>query len=163
NGDALGYWTLAQNLLHHRTFSLSIAYPFIAETVRTPGYPLFLTPFAALFSSPLFPVAFVQCLLGVATTIIFYQWLKDWAGKKGAAIGACVLSFDPVTLLHTPLIMTETLYNLLLVLAMICTWNACDKDLSKKHKSLAEPAMAGLFWALAAFVRPISIYLPLIL
>src|SRR5208282_3436468 len=75
-GDSLGYWTLAQNLLHHGVFSLSSSPPYAAETFRTPGYPFFLVPFAAAFRSPLIPVAGAQCLIGVLTVLIAWSWLE---------------------------------------------------------------------------------------
>lgn len=146
-GDSLGYWTLAQNLLKHAVFSASMTAPFSMETLRTPGYPLFLAPFAVFFQHPQLPVAIAQSIIGTLTVVWLWRWLYDWTGPKGAALGASILSFDPIILLHTPLVMSETLYTLLLSEALIYT---LDK----------RAARAGALWSATAFVRPISLFLP---
>lgn len=130
------------------------ASPFQPQTFRTPGYPLFLAPLAAVFPTGILPAVLLQCLLGGASAALAWAWLEPAAGKRGAAVAALVLALDPVLVLHTPLVMAEALFLLLVVAAAKTTWEALDDPAPR----LA--TRAGLWWTAAALVKPIALYLP---
>lgn len=153
-GDSVDYLGLAHALVERGVFSTSAAAPYAPQIVRTPGYPLFLAPFVAMLSSPYLAAAVAQSLLGAITVILAWRWFSRGASAKGAAFGALFLALDPVTVLHTPLMLSEALFMLLTVAAAALTVSALDDP---------EPrgaAAAGALWGLSVFVRPISLYLP---
>jgi len=153
-GDSLDYLALARNLAARGVFSTSAAAPFAPQIVRTPGYPLFLAPLAAVLSSPQFAAAVAQSLLGAATVVLAWRWLGRRDAGRGAAFGALFLALDPVTVLHTPLLLSEALFMILVVGAGSLTVAALDEP----RPRLA--AACGALWGAAIFVRPIALYLP---
>lgn len=155
--DSEAYLALAKNLLAHGVFSVDAAAPFSPQTLRTPGYPVFLLPFAALFGAPALPTALAQALLGAFTVVFFWRWLERTWGPRPAAAAALVLAWDPVSLFHTPLLLTETLFVFLVV------WALERSDAALADGSPGKAGAAGLLWSLSALVRPISFYLPLFL
>ncbi len=157
-GDSTGYLALAENLIAHGVFSTDQAAPFIANTIRTPGYPIFLSFFTALHASIVW-AAVVQSILGALSVVCLWNWLNRLGCGRGAVWAALMLAFDPVTVLNTPLISTEALFNFLLVSAAIMTW----VELRTMESQLVRAATTGVLWSLAALVRPISLLLPLLL
>ncbi len=153
-GDSLDYLALARNLAAHGVFSTSAAAPYAPQIVRTPGYPLFLMPLAAVFASPLFAAALVQSLLGAATVILAWRWMNARDAGRGALFAALFLALDPVLVLHTPLILSETLFVLLIVAAGALTVRALSEP------TVALAAACGALWGASLFVRPIALYLP---
>lgn len=153
-GDSQGYLALAANLNRWRTFTLGDMPQLLPETFRTPGYPVFLTPFLALFQNPILPIAAAQCLLGVLTAALAWRWYEGLGGRRGAMLATLVLSLDPVLLFHTPLIMTEALFLALMVPAAMLLW---DGEGFPRPESAAA---CGILLALAIMVRPIGLYLP---
>lgn len=161
--DSVEYLALAQNLISHGVFSSADSAPFIPNTFRTPGYPAFLS-LLTLLPSPVLFMALVQSFLGAWTAALFWNRLNRWGFGRGADWGALALALDPVTVLNTPLILAEPVFNFFLVLALIATWGELRAPRSEHGKApLARAAGAGLFWSLSAFVRPISLFLPLFL
>lgn len=153
-GDSLDYLGLARNLASRGVFSLSDAPPWAPQIVRTPGYPLFLTPLCALLASPQFAAALLQALLGAWTVVLAWRWFGRRDPARGAAVAALLLALDPVLVLHTPLILAEALFVLLLVAAAALTVEALGAP------TLALAAATGALWDAAILVRPIALYLP---
>ena len=127
---------------------------FAPQTFRTPGYPLFLAPLVAVLPSAVLPAVFLHCLMGGLSAALAWLWLEPSAGRRGAAVAALVLALDPVLVLHTPLLLAEALFLLLVVLAAKATWEALDAPDAR----LA--IRSGLWWTAAALVKPIALYLP---
>ena len=156
-GDSQGYLSIARNLLDWGLFSSSPQAPFLPETFRTPGYPIFLAALGALFNDPVLPAIFAQALLGAGSVILMWLWLEPVWGRRPAVIGTSVLAFDPVLVLHGPMILGETLYVFLLIAACLVFWR------ERESAGIKIGASCGLLFSAAAFVRPISLYLPLLL
>lgn len=152
--DSHGYLARAANLLQRGRFATGDA--LHVETFRTPGYPLFLAAFMALFGDPVLPAAFAQCLLGAWAAATAWVWLERAFGRR-SAWPAAVLALDPVTVFHTPLLLTETLFVFLLVAALASYWEVLE------HPTARGAMRSGLWSDLASLVRPISLYLPLLL
>ncbi len=150
--DSTGYLDLAGNLLHQRAFGSYEAGRWAAETSRTPAYPLWLAACAALHNDPALLASLLQCLLGTLTVALCWRWFEGLGGRKGAATGVLFLALDPVSVFHTPLLLSETLFVLFLVLSMLKVWTP--------GKGWGRAAIGGLLWGVTSLFRPISLYLP---
>lgn len=155
-GDTEQYLSLAENLSEGRGFTLETPAGPEPDIFRTPGYPLFLSAAGLLGEGPL-PAAALQCLLGAAASLMMWSWLASVAGSTGAAAGFLFFATDLMVVLHTPLLLTETLFLFFFVPAARFFWSAAGGG-APRHA-----ALAGLLLALATFARPVSIYLPAVL
>ncbi len=155
--DSLDYINLASNLTKGFGFFHFDGAVLSPETFRTPGYPLFLS--ILLF----FPVDIVrsavltQVVLNFVTVIIAWKCFENLAGSRGAIVGFLLFSLDYVFLMHVPMLLAETLFVFLLLLAAMITLNAI------KSYSLLKISYAGFMWAIVSFVKPVTLYSPFLL
>lgn len=156
--DSTGYHVLAHNLLRHGVFSGSEAAPFAPATGPTPGYPVFVSGVFALAGESAIAVALLQIALAGATVVVTV-WLAGRLGVSpgGATLAGLVVALEPVSVLHTVLLLTETLFTLVLIggLALLA-WHL--------HTGSGWALVAGaLLLGAATLSRPITLYLPLLL
>jgi len=151
-GDCRNYLDLAWSLRSAHAFALGS--PLSPQTYRTPGYPLLLSLLTFFPGSAARWAAVFQSAMGVGAAILLWRWLRRLTDERSATLGALVLALDPVLLFHTPLLLTETLFLGLILLAALATAESWEDA----RRGLA--ARAGLLWAAAAFVRPVSLYWP---
>ena len=149
--DSPQYILLAENLLEHGEFSRSEAAPFFPDIARTPGYPLFLIPFFKL-GIAIHWIALTQILLSAAIPLL----VLDIARKlelKGRWIAAIIPSIDLSLLLFAPVILSDSLFILLL------TWWIWWM-VSKEGK---QRLWGALILGLVILVRPIAQFIPFLL
>jgi hypothetical protein len=151
--DSDWYMFLAKRLLSVHTLAYTLS-PLEYETFRLPGYPVFLMPFVALFKDPGIWVALTQCALGSATVLLTWRWLREFCDARGATLGALIMGLDWVIVMHTPMILAETLVTFLQVLAFLLTWRALEAPTVK------DSALSGFVWGLSTLVKPIFLLLP---
>lgn len=123
---------------------------------RPPGYPLLLAPVRAL-SSSLLAAGLLQVAVGTLAA-----WLTYRAGRRligpGAALAAGMwVALDPATVVQSSRLLTEVPFSVAFAMWVLCTVRAL------RHESAVWAAGAGLALAASAFLRPISLYLPLLL
>ncbi|MDD5629026.1 MAG: glycosyltransferase family 39 protein [Elusimicrobia bacterium] len=135
--------------------------PFEANMFRTPGYPLLVAPWHHLSASPLFPavaMALLQCLAGALTVVLCWHWGARMAGRPGPAAGAAALvALEPAGIVHTPLLLTDTLHVTALAAAALLFWRLLKEDRP------AFAALSGLGFSAAIMLRPVALYLPALL
>lgn len=139
--DSRSYLAPASGLVQGKGFSLPDGRQ---DTLRTPGYPLFLAAHRALTPSYYFP-ALTQCLLDSATAVFVSLIALTLTSHPLASMAGMIYALDPVAAAQAPLILSETWFTFLLVSAV---WLAL----------LNSPA-AGFFCGLAALTRPVALYL----
>ena len=102
------YLPLARSLAYGHGFCLESGRP---TAYRPPLYPIILTPIIALFGDSLpWGIAALHLGLGLATVALTYLTARRWGlGSGRATIAACIVAFDPVALIWTRSVMTETL------------------------------------------------------
>jgi len=116
--DSLGYMQLAENVVKHHAYSMSQSEPLAPEHSRTPLYPLFISFFTFLnlgIESLIMVQILMSLLLCLAAVLITFEL----SGSKTAAFGAGMFTaLDVPSLMHANLVLTETLFTLLLVLGV---------------------------------------------
>src|SRR6185437_2108513 len=153
--DSAGYLKLAHHVRENHIFATTLSPFTVYETVRTPGYPFFLTPFVSPQGERILLIAFVQSSLGIITCWIAWRWMASVFPARGAIFGTLVLALDPVMVLHTPLVMAETLLSFFLLGALLATWRALS---SERWQATAQ---SGFLWSICAMIKPVSLYLPI--
>ena len=152
--DSHAYHHLALNLLKNGVFSRSLAPPFEAEVFRTPGYPLFLAMiYHVVGVHPLRAIAF-QIVLSLATLYLTYRIAERMFNEKVGLIAAGLLALDPVSLLHSQILMTETVFAFFLSLSVFFFLGVL-----KGERSYAGSGLGSFFLAMATYARPTSYYL----
>lgn len=156
--DAGEYQTLARNLAQHHAFSRSAQPPRHPEVLRTPGYPLFLAPFYALFHDPLVPILVAQLLLSLLLVFAVYRFcLELGLDRRVSGLAALLAAISPNIAFVSTKLVTETLFTLLLLITLL---------LFLRLRSLArarDAAACGACCGLLMLIRPIAVFFPFLL
>lgn len=150
-GDTRIYLDIADNLLKSGDFSIHPEPNIIPDSYIAPGYP-FLLAFFKLFTGALWPIGLFQVILGAVTAIFVYRLGGLW-NKKIGFIAALLFALEPTMAFWTPVILTESLYTFLFVLALY--WFVSGI----KRGSLRRYFLSGFILGLAALVRPGAQYI----
>ena len=127
------------------------------EIDRTPGYPMLLLPGIAL-GKPVLVTITLQVILSVLTVFLVYRTsARVFQDEKAAAAAALLYSFEPLSILYTTLILTETLFTLLIV--SFCFFLA---TYFRRQQALSTLILAAVSLSCSVYVRPVSYYLPFI-
>jgi hypothetical protein len=157
--DSFTYLTPALNMLHGFGFS-SEGQP---ETLRTPGYPLFLLPFVAM-RAPAGVIVVTNHLLDALLAAAIYVLARrngvapaispaNAAGIGGATrfaalAAALILGLDTITIHYANKILTETLSAFLIFAIFV---------ILMRRRSLAAMIFTGLLCGVLVLVRPVAI------
>jgi hypothetical protein len=153
--DAADYVTLAYDL---RAAYFDPHSPMFAMGLfRTPLYPLFLAPLLIPSEGDLGLAVAAQIVLGVLTVWLTILLATHLVGTRGALTAGALLAIDPVSAFFPSLIQPETLFGVFLV-AGSATWVA-----AVVRGSPRTAFAAGLIFGLAALVRPIGLFLPIVM
>jgi 4-amino-4-deoxy-L-arabinose transferase-like glycosyltransferase len=153
DADTRSYHLPALALLELHEFAVSPERPGVAETNRTPGYPVFLAAAYAVFGEKAAVVALLQIGLGLATIALAFVIGDRRGGSQIGFWSALLLALDPVSLTFHEILMTESLFTFLISAAALV--GLC----ASARRGWGMPAAVGLLIALATLVRPISYFL----
>jgi len=137
-------------LLHGQFFSGGVP-----ELERTPGYALFL---ALLRGAGPLAAILAQVLLSAASVLLVWRIARAvFTDERTALVAAWLFAFEPLSVLYSVLLLSETLFLTLFLLSLERL-----AEFLQSHR-LRTLAAAGLWLAAATFVRPVTYYLPLAL
>jgi len=149
--DTLSYLEPGRSLLLHGSF-VEAGLPDIA---RTPGYALFLA--VLCLASPI-AVALVQIVLSALSVVLVHRLaLAVFRGPRVALVAAWLFAFEPVSIIYSILLLSETLFLVLFLLSLVQVVEFL------RSRRLLVLAAAGLWLAAATIVRPVTCYLPIAL
>ncbi|MBI1888847.1 MAG: glycosyltransferase family 39 protein, partial [Candidatus Spechtbacteria bacterium] len=154
-GDSYLYQNSAQTLLKLGRFSQSLASPDAPQIVLTPGYPLFLAKIYSLFGIHNLPVILAQILLSAASLLLAYALARKFLHQRIAFIAIVFLALDPASFVNSFLLLTETLFTFLLLLAAYAGVELLQNERNSKAWAFA----LGVTLAFSTHVRPIAYYL----
>ena len=181
--DTEVYWRLAQTIVHGTPYEISQwGIPHLA--LRTPGYPLFLAAFQALFGDRVMPVRIAQAILGAASVWLTVGLVRALdlgrpdarsrpaesipeAGAERSSqmrldgvppiwwIAAGIAAFEPYHASLSVLILSESLFTPLLLAALWGTAVAWSGDDRVRRKSFAGLAFGiGVAHGALILIRP---------
>jgi hypothetical protein len=163
--DARQYFMYAYNLRHKNTYSQEVGYPALLEStvkpdaLRTPGYPLFLTPFVDGLPNAgmMNRILFSQVLLSTFTILLTFLLFQSFLPPLWALGPTLLVALSPHLIVSNSYILTETLFCFLLV---VLGWLM---SLFGKRPSLYLGTVIGAAMGFTALVRPSLQFFPLIL
>lgn len=148
--DSAEYVTLASNLLDGHGLSLDTAPPWTPDLRRTPVYPAVLaSAFAVAGRSPRVG-AFVNLAAWSLTLVLVAVTMRRW-GPRAALWAGAWLACDLTSLVYHQLVLTETLFTLLLLGAVGL--------LARRPNDRHTPVLAGVLLGIATLCRPIAVLL----
>ncbi len=152
--DTHSYHSTALAWIQAGSFSLSIEHLEIPETIRTPGYPLFLGIIYKIFGKSFKAVVLVQILLSILSIYFIYLIGTLIHKETTGLIMALAFSFDPVTISMNYKILSETLFLFFLILFILfgILW-------LRSPMSQSIPFISGVLLALVTLIRPITYFL----
>lgn len=155
--DSEQYTILAENLQQHGVFSLNTEPPFVPDGFRTIGYPLFLATVKSIFQT--FYVAVVlQMFLVLVSAYLIWRIAQKLNLEKWSFLPPLIFLADPAVLFYSLFLLSDTLFNFLLVCSVWFFVKAIQEKNQKQE--LLNFSLTGLWVGLAVLVRPIAIFLP---
>jgi hypothetical protein len=148
--DSATYLVPAQNLAHGLGFVDAMGRP---ETIRTPGYPLFL-----LLTRSAVPAVLLQHLLAALLAVAVFLAARRWSGSRATAIIAALLfAFDPPTIHYANKVLSETLFTVVFFAIFIAARSGrgvIATGLATGALVLIRPVAILWFVVIALFIRP---------
>lgn len=148
--DSASYMAQAESIASTGAARNALGEP---DTVRTPGYPLFLAAFLAIgagYSGVIAAQHFLWIVIVAATTFIGY---RVTASRTAAVAAGVITAIDLPALQGTTAILTETWAT---VFVCAAAWQAYNATRSER---VGTAALAGLLAGAAALVRPVALFL----
>jgi 4-amino-4-deoxy-L-arabinose transferase-like glycosyltransferase len=121
---------------------------------RTPGYPIFLIPGLILNQVEIITIV-LQTILSTFTVYLVFQIGVICFNQKIAKLCALLYALEPLSILYTSLLLSETLFTALYTLFIYLLIKSIDND----YKLIKLLPIAGLCLSAAIYVRPIAYYL----
>src|SRR5579863_1320230 len=150
--DSPSYIVPAKNLLNGSGLMDARGHP---DTVRTPGYPLFLAPFLRVGLDLKYLVLFqhlLRILLIVAATAVAFSLTGKF---RPAIIAGVLLCIDLPMLAAANSVLTEMLFTVILAVALWLLW----RDSERPERWWSYFLLCAFLCGLSVLVRPISLFI----
>lgn len=121
---------------------------------RSPGYPFFLSIVYRIFGVRPAIALFFQILLSGFIPIFLYLNAELLFSKRIAKIAAVLSIFEPVSIIYSNILLSETLFVLFLLMS---TYFLIE---SLKQKDTPAFILSAITAGMAAYLRPIMLYAP---
>lgn len=152
--DSGEYKLLAQAFLESYFFSPSL---FLEHTLsRPPGYPFFWWVFGELSNFGINGVLLSQIGLNVLVLIIVNELGTYFFNSTAGLVSMFLLAVDPVTVIFSLKMLSETLFTFTVVLGFWLFWKGVEQS------GLFWIFSSGLMLGLSVLIRPISLYLSVV-
>jgi hypothetical protein len=154
--DSLEYLSLAKGLKHGCGFARWNGDACgVPEAFRTPGYPAFLY----IFASHIRRILFAQAVIGAGICLGVAVFMRRRWNIYAALAAAGLLAFDFTSILFAKEIMTETLFEGLLIGGAFAALVAASNVAMSEIKGVLFACLAGSNIGIATLVRPVGLVL----
>lgn len=157
--DSPLYHQLACTLLDHHRFAAGAT--DAPDPIRTPGYPLFVAGIYALFGEIPWIVFVAQIVMDCLSCYLLFLVLRRVLSETVASIGAFLYAIDPFLILYASTFLSETLFLLVLTIALHTYGTILSHGRNTNMRW--RYGLLGLTVGVAALVRPIALYIPVVL
>jgi len=154
--DALGYHHLAHILIEQQRFG-DQEYG-LHETIRTPGYPLFIGIFYKLFGQRVWIVLLVQILINAFTCVLLFLLLDACLSGRAALVASVFFALDPHMILFSNQLLSEILFVFFCVAGFKYLLNGFREV--EQGGGTVPLGISGFLFGIATLVRPQTTYLP---
>ncbi len=147
--DSRVYVDLAKELMQTGNFARGDK----PEVKRTPGYPVFLT--SGIFFGELEGIViFLQILLSCITVFLVYEIvLRIFNESSCALLGAILYSLEPLSIVFSSIILTETLFTFLITAFLFFIIRYIQ------DQKFGDLVISAFLLSVSIYVRPASYYL----
>ncbi|MBI4053845.1 MAG: glycosyltransferase family 39 protein, partial [Candidatus Doudnabacteria bacterium] len=114
-GDSGAYMQMAKNFSAGFGFSIMPSPPYLPEAGHVPVFPFVL----GLFYGHLFLFHIFQILLSASSAVLIYFIAGKFFGNRAAVLSGLFLALDPVSVFHSNMLLTETVFTFLLLLSVM--------------------------------------------
>ena len=149
--DSDEYVAIARNIAAGHGFSAADAPPYRPDVRRTPVYPVLIASVLQIPHAGFRTAAAVNLLAGSVTAALTYCLGLRLFGPGPALTGGVLMALDLTSITYSVLLLTETSFTLLLVLAVLIL---ADRSILPGHA-----VRAGLLLGVATLCRPIGLLL----
>lgn len=149
--DSREYVALARNLARGHGFSQAERPPYDPEVRRTPLYPSTLAAVFATAGEDVRVAAAAGLLASIATVVALVALTTRLAGAAAGPVAGLLLALDLTSGAYATQLLTEPLFALLLLLALLAAGDPRAGD-------VRSGVSAGLLTGLAALCRPIGLF-----
>lgn len=158
--DAAGYHQLAVTMLDAHRFAYAPTAQ--ADFMRTPLYPAWVAMLYATTGRHPWVVLLSHLVLDALTVLLIHRIARRAFGERAAIFAAGLYAVDPLMLLYSNMMLSETLFFFLLTLAYALVQPVMldDGAPAVKPKRLVD---AGAAFGLAVLTRPVAMYLPFVM
>jgi 4-amino-4-deoxy-L-arabinose transferase-like glycosyltransferase len=156
--DSYGYLELSENLYQTGQFGRYGGDYLFKEHFRTPGYPLFLLPFIAILKSSAMAILMQVVLSAILPVLVFLSSVLSWNNLRVAKIAAWIMILDVPSIFFASTILSDSLFSFLLVAGIFLLLYFFKKEIAYKYIFFS-----AFFIGLAILVRPVGLYLPILL
>ncbi len=161
HSDARDYFLYAFNLKNLGIYSEAWTLadppqPAVPDSVRTPGYPLFLLLVATPVPDESFVrrVTLVQAGLGVGSVLLIFLLSRKFLPSGWSHCAALLAALSPHLAIMSSVVLSESLFTLLLFASTFITIVAMDRKRAWLY------VLTGILWSLCSLVRPTTQFLP---
>jgi 4-amino-4-deoxy-L-arabinose transferase-like glycosyltransferase len=158
--DAGDYVLLGSNVWRQGVYSRQITPPLDhPDFLRPPLYPLFAGGIAVL-TGYMWPVYAIQVILSAVTALLVYLTARTLRSPESGLLAGLLVAFDVGLAMNNIQAMTESVF-LPVVACTTALW-ICVVARSNNGRETISGAVIGLLLAVAAYIRPAAVYLPLL-
>lgn len=151
SGDEISYKRVAENMFCCSVYSYSTQPPYIPDSVRTPGYSLFLAATYGVLRNWLLVLVFQILLLSTAPLLLYL--IARRMDERIAFIASMIFAVEPTRLFWSSLLMSDALFTSVVFVAILFFF----RWLSRRR--LRDVFFSGAIVGVSMLVRPIALYL----
>jgi 4-amino-4-deoxy-L-arabinose transferase-like glycosyltransferase len=155
--DALDYVLLGRNFFLQGEYSRSTEPPYLPDVLRTPGYPLFAGSLEILGGPGL--IYLVQILLHCGVCVLVSALASTVFNSTASFVAALFVAVHPALIALNFQAMSEMPFLFLLTLTALLLTRMAGSATFAPGRCL----VAGLLLGLAILVRPVGLYLPILI
>jgi hypothetical protein len=151
--DSDSYIKLSEMIVSKGIFALNNERGVVVyETLRTPGYPIFLALLNGVMKITLNGIVFIQIVMTLLAALVIYKTSLE-IDPRIAFLSMVILLFDPPITIFSLVVLTETLFMFLMAMFVFCF------TVYLKHGNIRFLILSAILAAASAYVRPIGYYL----